>query len=81
MVPSGEITKSILFGEDGVASRVMVGTVICDMSSVMPTESQECYRRLREKGVGSEPVRMDAGTGRAFCPVGTEERFVAPLCR
>ena len=44
MVPSGEITKSILFGEGGVASTVKAGTVICDMSSVTPVESQDCYQ-------------------------------------
>ena len=42
MVPSGEISKSILFDEGGVASTVKVGTVVCDMSSVTPVESQEC---------------------------------------
>ncbi len=83
MVPSGEITKSILFGEDGVASRVMVGTVICDMSSVMPTESQECYRRLREKGVGFVDAPVSGGEPGAIAGTlaimagGDEEDFLA----
>ena len=34
MVPSGAISKSILFDEDGVASTIKEGTVVCDMSSV-----------------------------------------------
>ena len=42
MVPSGAISKSILFDEDGVASTIKEGTVVCDMSSVTPVESKEC---------------------------------------
>lgn len=61
MVPSGAITKSILFDEDGVASTVKPGTVICDMSSVTPTESQECYRALKEKGVGFVDAPVSGG--------------------
>ena len=48
MVPSGAISKSILFGKDGVASTIKPGSVVCDMSSVTPTESQECYKGLKE---------------------------------
>lgn len=61
MVPSGAITKSILFDEGGVASTVKPGTVICDMSSVTPTESQECYRALKEKGVGFVDAPVSGG--------------------
>ncbi len=61
MVPSGEITKSILFGEGGVASTVKAGTVICDMSSVTPVESQECYQALKEKGVGFVDAPVSGG--------------------
>ena len=42
MVPSGAISKSILFGENGVASTIKAGAVVCDMSSVTPVESKEC---------------------------------------
>ena len=52
MVPSGAISKSILFDEDGVASTIKEGTVVCDMSSVTPVESKECYEELKAKGVG-----------------------------
>ena len=51
MVPSGEISKAILFAEDGVASTIKAGSVVCDMSSVTPVESQECYQQLKEKGI------------------------------
>ena len=49
MVPSGAISKSILFDEDGVASTIKEGTVVCDMSSVTPVESKECYEGLKAK--------------------------------
>lgn len=61
MVPSGEITKAILFGEGGVASTVKAGTVICDMSSVTPVESQDCYQALKEKGVGFVDAPVSGG--------------------
>ena len=51
MVPTGEIVKSILFGEDGVTNEIKEGTIVCDMSSVTPVESQECYERLSKLGV------------------------------
>ena len=61
MVPSGDITKSILFGEGGVASFIKEGSIVCDMSSVTPVESKECYERLKEIGVGfvDAPVSGD----------------------
>lgn len=61
MVPSGEITKLILFGEGGVASTVKAGTVICDMSSVTPVESQDCYQALKEKGVSFVDAPVSGG--------------------
>ena len=51
MVPSGAISKSILFGENGVASTIKEGAIVCDMSSVTPVESKECYDGLKAKGV------------------------------
>ncbi len=61
IVPSGDIVKSILFGEDGVASTVRPGTVVCDMSSVTPVESRECYDRLKEQGVGFVDAPVSGG--------------------
>ncbi len=61
MVPSGAISKSILFGEGGVASSVKPGSVVCDMSSVTPVESQECYKGLKEKKVGFVDAPVSGG--------------------
>ena len=61
MVPSGAIVKSILFGEGGVASTIKEGTLVCDMSSVTPVESQYCYEKLKEKGVGFVDAPVSGG--------------------
>lgn len=61
MVPSGAISKAILFGDSGVASTIKAGSVVCDMSSVTPVESQECYDRLKEKGVGFIDAPVSGG--------------------
>lgn len=67
MVPTGVISKSVMFGEDGVASTAKKGTVLVDLSSVTPQESQECYKLAEEKGLkfldapvsGGEPKAID----------------------
>ncbi|MCF2682896.1 2-hydroxy-3-oxopropionate reductase [Faecalicatena contorta] len=61
MVPSGAISKSILFDEGGVASTVKEGTVVCDMSSVTPVESKECYEGLKKLGVGFVDAPVSGG--------------------
>lgn len=61
IVPNGDIVSSILFDEGGVASAIRPGSIVCDMSSVTPTESQECYRKLKEKGVGFVDAPVSGG--------------------
>ncbi|MEG1432343.1 MULTISPECIES: NAD(P)-binding domain-containing protein [Eubacterium] len=52
ILPNGDISKAVLFGEDGVATGLTAGKVVCDMSSVTPVESKECYEGLAKMGVG-----------------------------
>lgn len=52
ILPNGDISKQVLFGEDGVASTLTAGKIVCDMSSVTPVESKECYDGLAKIGVG-----------------------------
>ena len=61
IVPNGDIVKSILFDKDGVASTIKSGSVVCDMSSVTPVESKECYKRLKELGVGFVDAPVSGG--------------------
>ena len=52
ILPNGDISKSVLFDEDGVAQTLTAGKVVCDMSSVTPVESKECFEGLAKIGVG-----------------------------
>ena len=52
ILPSGEISKTVLFGEGGIASTLSAGKIVCDMASVTPVESKECYEKLAKIGVG-----------------------------
>lgn len=61
IVPNGSISKSILFDEGGVSSTVKAGTIVCDMSSVTPIESQECYNGLKEKDVSFLDAPVSGG--------------------
>jgi 2-hydroxy-3-oxopropionate reductase len=61
MGPSGAISKSILFGEGGVASTIKAGSVVCDMSSVTPGESMECYEGLKKLNVGFVDAPVSGG--------------------
>ena len=77
MVPSGAISKSILFGEGGVASTVKKGAVVCDMSSVTPVESQECYEGLKKLGVGFVDAPVSGGEPGAVAGSHCNEDFDA----
>ena len=61
IVPNGSIVKSILFDENGLASTLRPGSVVCDMSSVTPVESKYCYEKLKEAGVGFLDAPVSGG--------------------
>lgn len=83
ILPNGKIVQDVLFGENGVSKNIKEGTIICDMSSVTPTESKTCAKKLKEKGVGfidapvsgGEPKAIDGTL--AFMAGGEEEYFNA----
>ena len=52
ILPNGAIVQSVLFGENGLAGYLKPGTVVCDMSSVTPTESCTCAEKLAEMQIG-----------------------------
>ena len=66
ILPNGTVVKDAVFGKEGIASTIRKGTVVCDMSSVTPVQSKECYVRLKKLGVsfvdapvsGGEPVAV-----------------------
>ena len=51
VLPNGRIVQNVLFGRDGLAEFLSPGTLVCDMSSVTPGESQTCCERLDRKSV------------------------------
>ena len=61
ILPNGAIVQSVLFDEGGVAEGLTAGKVVCDMSSVTANESQTCYARLKEKGVGFLDAPVSGG--------------------
>ncbi len=52
ILPNGSIVNNVLFGENGVAEKLKPGSIVCDLSSVTPTEAQACYKKLKEIGSG-----------------------------
>ena len=61
ILPNGAIVQSVLFGQGGVAEYLTAGKVVCDMSSVTPGESQTCYTKLKELGVGFVDAPVSGG--------------------
>jgi 2-hydroxy-3-oxopropionate reductase len=61
ILPNGDISKEVLFGENGVASTLPAGKIVCDMSSVTPVESKECYEGLKKIGVGFVDAPVSGG--------------------
>ena len=59
-VPTGAITKSILF-EYGLADALSEGSVVCDLSSCTPVESRECYDGLKAKNIGFLDAPVSGG--------------------
>lgn len=61
ILPNGNISKEVLFGNNGVASTLTKGKIVCDMSSVTPVESKECYEKLKEANVGFVDAPVSGG--------------------
>ena len=81
ILPNGGIVQSVLFGADGVAEGIREGSIVVDMSSVTPTESKVCAKKLAPLGVdfldapvsGGEPKAIDGTL--AFMVGGKQEAF------
>ena len=61
MLPNGDIVQSVLFGEEGVASALTAGKIVCDMSSVTATQSTTYYEKLEALGVGFMDAPVSGG--------------------
>lgn len=61
ILPNGDISKAVLFGDGGIASALTPGKIVCDMASVTPVESKECCERLAKLGVGFLDAPVSGG--------------------
>lgn len=67
MLPNSPHVKSALFDKNGAAEGLKKGTVVIDMSSINPVESQDIGKKLAELGIefldapvsGGEPKAID----------------------
>jgi len=67
MLPNSPHVKSALFDKNGAAEGLKKGTVVIDMSSINPVESQDISKKLAELGIefldapvsGGEPKAID----------------------
>ncbi|WP_279628703.1 2-hydroxy-3-oxopropionate reductase [Caballeronia pedi] len=50
MVPDTPDVEKVLFGENGVASKLKSGQIVVDMSSISPIATREFAAKVREKG-------------------------------
>ena len=66
ILPNGKIVQDVLFGKDGICETVKEGTIVCDMSSVTPTESKTCYAKLKEMNVGFIDSPVSGGEPKAI---------------
>src|SRR5690606_25405411 len=51
ILPNSAIVEDVLFGEQGLASSLRDGSVVIDMSSGIPSKTQDFSRRLASQGV------------------------------
>lgn len=81
ILPNGAIVQDVLFGKDGVSKGLTAGKIVCDCSSVTPTESKVCFERLEKIGVGFVDAPVSGGEPGAingtlaFMAGGKEEDF------
>ena len=61
ILPNGDISKSVLFDEGGVAAALTPGKIVCDMSSVTPVESRKCFDRLVAQDIGFVDAPVSGG--------------------
>ena len=61
ILPNGAIVREVLFGEGGIATRLTAGKLVCDFSSVTPSESRSFHDALAEMGVGFVDAPVSGG--------------------
>lgn len=60
MLPNGVLVREVLFGTDGVCSRLSPGALVIDMSTIHPLQTDRLAQEMQAKGFSF----MDAPVGR-----------------
>ncbi|CAN0167260.1 unnamed protein product [Ectocarpus sp. 12 AP-2014] len=66
MVPDTSDVESVLFGEDGVIEGLKPGTLVIDMSSIAPMQTQAFAKRITEAGGEYVDAPVSGGEGGAI---------------
>jgi 2-hydroxy-3-oxopropionate reductase len=66
ILPNGPIVQDVLFNVTGLLSTLKPGSVVVDMSSVTPVESQTCQKKLAEKNIGFLDAPVSGGEPKAI---------------
>ncbi len=61
ILPNGAVVKQVILGENGVLPSLKAGSIVCDMSSVTPTESAAMGEALGNAGVGFVDAPVSGG--------------------
>jgi 3-hydroxyisobutyrate dehydrogenase len=65
MLPDGKIVREVVFGRNGLISRLAPGALVMDMSSCDPTGTRELGRSLDERGIEFIDAPVSGGVKRA----------------
>lgn len=65
ILPNAQIVKSVVLGEKGLASNLMPGSILIDMTSSDPTVTKEIGRELSKKGIHMVDAPVSGGLARA----------------
>lgn len=66
ILPNGPIVDAVLFGEKGLSQYLEKGTLVCDLSSVSPSEAMAFGRRLHDMGIGFIDSPVSGGEPKAI---------------
>lgn len=66
MVPDTSDVETVLFGEDGVIEGLQPGTLVIDMSSIAPMQTQAFAKRITEAGGEYVDAPVSGGEGGAI---------------
>ena len=78
MLPNGDAVKQAVLGPSGVAEKLPKGSLLIDMSTIHPLETDQIRQHLRDHGISmvDAPVgrtSVEAELGKSLFMVGAEK--------